>query len=129
MHRFIFAVVFWASGASHAADWVVLTSDESSRILLDLASVERKAPDEVRFRVKRIHSGQKDMMGLQYNATLGRYVLACDSGIVMFRQQFLLKDDEVVWTFPESGKAQKASQELSDAVIGAVCKPAADAPR
>lgn len=126
MGKFVLAGLLWFSAGAYAQEWVLLTSDEASRILLDVASLERNAPDEVRFQLKRVHTGQKDMMGLQYNATSSRYVLDCQSGLILFRQQFLLKDEEVVWTFPESGKAQKASLELPDAVIDAICRPAAD---
>lgn len=129
MGKFVWAGLLLLSAAAHAQEWVLLTSDETSRTLLDVASVERNASDEVRFQLKRVHTGQKDMMGLQYNATSSRYVLDCQSGLILFRQQFLLKDEEVVWTFPESGKAQKASMELPDAVIDAVCGPAADSAR
>lgn len=129
MGKFVWAAWLLFAAGAHAQEWVLLTSDETSRTLLDAASVERNAPDEVRFQLKRVHTGQKDMMGLQYNATSSRYVLDCQAGLLLFRQQFLLKDEEVVWTFPESGKAQKASMELPEAVIDAVCRPAADSAR
>lgn len=129
MNRFVFALLMLASASAGAEEWVTLSSDGSSRILLDAGSVERKPQGESSFRIKRIYGAQKDMMGLGYNATLSRYVLSCRTGEVLFRQQFLLQDDEVVWTFPESGKVQKASLELPDAVVGAICTPAADSSR
>jgi hypothetical protein len=117
------------STSAHAEDWVLLSSDDTSRTLLDAASVQRKSSDEVRFQIQRVHSAQKDMMGLQYNITRSRYLLNCQSGLVLFRQQFLLQDDEVVWTFPESDKAQKASMELPDGVMADICRRSTQSPR
>jgi hypothetical protein len=37
-------------------------------------------------------------------------------------QKFLLNDDEVVWTHPASNKKQKLSLELSDEVVGKICR-------
>lgn len=122
MNRWVFTGLLLVSAWTRAGDWVQLSSDDSSRLMLDAASVQRNASNEVRFQVKRIHSAQKDMMGLSYNATRNDYLLACQSGQILRRQQFLLQDDEVVWTFPESTKAQKAAPELSDTVVQEVCR-------
>ena len=129
MRKFVVAVALVLSTSAHAENWVLLSSDDSSRTLLDAASVQRKSSDEVRFQIQRVHSAQKDMMGLQYNITRSRYLLNCQSGLVLFRQQFLLQDDEVVWTFPESDKAQKASMELPDGVMADICRRSTQSPR
>lgn len=129
MRKFVVAAALVLSTSAHAEDWVLLSSDDSSRTLLDAASVQRKSSDEVRFQIQRVHSAQKDMMGLQYNITRSRYLLDCQSGLVLFRQQFLLQDDEVVWTFPESDKAQKASMELPDGVMAHICRRSTQSPR
>lgn len=129
MRKFVAAAVLLLSTSAYAEDWVLLSSDDSSRTLLDAASVQRKASTEVRFQIQRVHSAQKDMMGLQYNITRSRYLLDCQSGLVLFRQQFLLQDNEVVWTFPESDKAQKASMELPDGVMADICRRSTQSPR
>jgi hypothetical protein len=129
MRKFVVAAALVLSTSAHAEDWVLLSSDDTSRTLLDAASVQRKSSDEVRFQIQRVHSAQKDMMGLQYNITRSRYLLNCQSGLVLFRQQFLLQDDEVVWTFPESDKAQKASMELPDGVMADICRRSTQSPR
>jgi hypothetical protein len=129
MRKFVVAAVLVLSTSAHAEDWVLLSSDDTSRTLLDAASVQRKASNEVRFQIQRVHSAQKDMMGLQYNTTRSRYLLDCQSGLVLFRQQFLLQDDEVVWTFPESDKVQKASMELPDGVMADICRRSTQNPR
>jgi hypothetical protein len=129
MRKFVVAAALVLSTSAHAENWILLSSDDSSRTLLDAASVQRKSSDEVRFQIQRVHSAQKDMMGLQYNITRSRYLLNCQSGLVLFRQQFLLQDDEVVWTFPESDKAQKASMELPDGVMADICRRSTLSPR
>lgn len=125
MKRFVLAGCLLASAASQAgpqgADWVPVASGDTGRILLDAASVERNASNEVRFQVRRILSSQQDMMGLGYNATQSRYVLSCDAGQILFRQQFLLQGDEVVWTFPESSKPQRAGDELPEILLETLC--------
>lgn len=121
MNKLVFTALLLVSAWSRAEDWVLLSSDGASRILLDAASIERNASNEVRFQVRRTLGAQRDMMGLGYNATQSRYVLACESGQILFRQQFLLQGEEVVWTFPESGKPQKAGDELPEAVLSTVC--------
>ncbi len=122
MNRIVFTGLLLLSVWARAGDWVQLSSDDSSRLMLDAASVQRNASNEVRFQIQRIHNAQKDMMGLSYNAIRNDYLLACQSGQILRRQQFLLQDDEVVWTFPESTKVQKATPELSETVIQEVCR-------
>ncbi len=121
MNKFVVAWCLLVSAWARAADWVPVASSDDTRILLDAASVERTASNEVRFQLRRLLGGQRDMMGLGYNATQSRYVLSCDSGQILFRQQFLLQGEEVVWTFPESSKPQKAGDELPETLLETLC--------
>ncbi len=109
------------SGAARSADWVLVSSDETARTYLDASSVSRGASGETRFSLKLAYNNRRDMMSLEYNGALKNVVIACSSGMVLYRQQFLLNDDEVVWTFPESSKPDKADKELPEAIIRKVC--------
>lgn len=102
-------------------DWILLSSDELSSTFLDASSVKRTSSKQVQFQVKLIFRYPRDMMGLQHNAASTKYTVSCKSGLIFFRQKFLLNDDEIVWTFPASNKKQKAELELSDEVLGKVC--------
>lgn len=121
MRKFVLLTFLLVSCVAQADDWALVSSDDASRTFLGPVAVTSKATDEVRFKIRQVHNTQKDMMGLFFNTTEKVYVLACRSRQMLFRQQFLLVDDEIVWSFPESKKVQKASLELSDEVLVKVC--------
>jgi hypothetical protein len=122
MKAFVLMMCLTTAAAAHAGDWVVLASDTTSRTLVDTSSIKRDASDQVSFRIKQVFSTTKDMMGLRYDAAQSDYRISCQSSLVLFRQQFLMDGDEIVWTYPASDKSQKTSLELPEAVTSAICR-------
>lgn len=121
MKVLVLVVGLIAAAGAHAADWVMVASDAASRTWVDQSSIKRETADQVKVRIKQVFGTPKDMMGLRYDATQSDYRIACQSSQVLFRQQFLMEGDDIVWTYPESNKAQQASLELPEAVTSAVC--------
>jgi hypothetical protein len=122
MKKFIFLVLIFFSPLAKSADWVLLSNDELSSTFLDVHSVKRTSSKQVQFQIKLIFRSQRDMMGLLHNAASTNYKISCKSGLILFRQKFLLNDDEIVWTHPASDKKQKVELELSDEVLKKVCR-------
>ncbi len=114
-------MLMFSSAFARSDDWVLLSSDELSNTFFNASSVKRSSSKQVQFQTKVIYRSQRDMMGLQHTAALTNYTASCQSGQILFRQKFLLNDDEIVWTFPASDKKQKITMELSDEVLGKVC--------
>ena len=121
MKTLMFAVLLCLSVAARGEDWILISADDTARIFVDASSIIRGPSGETRFTLKFAYQDRRDMMSLEYNAALKKLVVACEQGLVLHQQQFLLNDDEVVWTFPESAKPEKAGKELPEAVIRKVC--------
>lgn len=121
MKTLAFVLLLCLSAAARGEDWVLISADDTARIFLDASSLSRATPGETRFTLKLAYKSRRDMMSLEYNAALKKLVVACETGLVLYQQQFLLNDDEVVWTFPESTKTEKAERQLPQAVISRVC--------
>ena len=122
MKKILFAVLLCLSFSAKGDDWVLLSSDELSKTFLDTSSIKRTSSKQIDFQIKQVFSSQRDMMGLQHNAARINYKISCQLGLILFQQKFLLNDDEIVWTHPASDKKQKATLELSDEVIGKICR-------
>jgi hypothetical protein len=122
MKKIFFAALLCLSLSAKGDDWVLLSSDELSKTFLDTSSIKRTASKQIDFQIKQVFNSQRDMMGLQHNAALMKYKMSCQLGLILFQQKFLLNDDEIVWTHPASDKKQKATSELSDEVVGKICR-------
>ncbi len=122
MKKILFAALLCLSLSAKGDDWVLLSSDELSKTFLDTSSIKRTASKQIDFQIKQVFNSQRDMMGLQHNAALMKYKISCQLGLILFQQKFLLNDDEIVWTHPTSDKKQKATLELSDEVVGKICR-------
>jgi hypothetical protein len=122
MKKILFAALLCLSFSAKGDDWVLLSSDELSKTFLDTSSIKRTSSKQIDFQIKQVFSSQRDMMGLQHNAARINYKISCQLGLILFQQKFLLNDDEIVWTHPASDKKQKATLELSDEVIGKICR-------
>ena len=121
MKKLIFLVLIIFSPLAKSADWVLLSNDELSSTFLDVHSLKRTSSKQVQFQIKMVFRSQRDMMGLLHNAASTNYKVSCQSGLIVFRQKFLLNDDEIVWTHPASNQKQKVALELSDEVLRKVC--------
>jgi hypothetical protein len=122
MKKILFTALLCLSFSAQAKDWVLLSSDELSKTFLDTSSIKRSSSKQIDFQIKQVFNSQRDMMGLQHNAALMKYKISCQLGLILFQQKFLLNDDEVVWTHPASINKQKAALELSDEVVGKICR-------
>ena len=122
MKKILFAAILCLSFSAKANDWVLLSSDELSKTFLDTSSIKRSSSKQIDFQIRQVFSSQRDMMGLQHNAAVTNYKISCQLGLILFQQKFLLNDDEVVWTHPASNKKQKLRLELSDEVVGKICR-------
>ena len=122
MKKFIFLVLIFFSPWAKSADWVLLSNDELSSTFLDVHSVKRTSSKQVQFQIKLIFRSQRDMMRLLHPPASTNYKISCKCGLILFRQKFLLNDDEIVWTHPASDKKQKVELELSDEVLKKVCR-------
>lgn len=121
MKKIVFLVLMFFSALAKGDDWVLLSSDQLSSTFLDGLSVKRTSSQQAQFQIKLVFRYPRDMMGLQHNAASTKYTVSCKSGLILFRQKFLLNDDEIVWTFPASNEKQKAKLELPDEVLDKVC--------
>ena len=122
MKKILFAALLCLSLSARGDDWVLLSIDELSKTFLDTSSIKRTSSKQIDFQIKQVFNSQRDMMGLQHNAALMKYKKSCQLGLILFQQKFLLNDDEIVWTHPASDKKQKAILELSDEVMGKICR-------
>jgi hypothetical protein len=122
MKKILFTALLCLSFSAQANDLVLLSSDELSKTFLDTSSIKRTSSKQIDFQTKQVFRSQRDMMGLQHNAVVINYKISCQLGLILFQQKFLLNDDEVVWTHPASNKKQKAALELSDDVVGKICR-------
>jgi hypothetical protein len=122
MKKILFAAFLCLSFSAKGNDLVLLSSDELSKTFLDTSSIKRTSSKQIDFQIKQVFRSQRDMMGLQHNAAVINYKISCQLGLIFFQQKFLLNDDEVVWTHPASNKKQKAALELSDEVVGKICR-------
>jgi hypothetical protein len=122
MKKILSTALLCLSFSAQANDLVLLSSDELSKTFLDTSSIKRSSSKQIDFQIKQVFNSQRDMMGLQHNAALMKYKISCQLGLILFQQKFLLNDDEVVWTHPASNKKQKAALELSDDVVGKICR-------
>ena len=122
MKKILFAAFLFLSLSAEANDWVLLSSDELSKTFLDTSSIKRSSSKQINFQTKQVFRSQRDMMGLQHNAAVTNYKISCQLGLILFQQKFLLNDDEIVWTHPASNKKQKLTLELSDEVVGKICR-------
>lgn len=121
MKHVMLVLLLCLSGMARSEDWALIATDDTARTFLDASSVSRATSGETRFSIKLVYHNRRDMMSLEYNGALKHFVLACGSGLMLYRQQFLMNDAEVVWTFPESSKHEKANRELPEAIIRKVC--------
>ncbi len=121
MKILMFTLLLCLSVAARGEDWVLISADDTTRIFLDASSVNRATPGEPRITLKLAYSNRRDMMSLEYNGALKKLVIACEKGLVLYQQQFLLNDDDVVWTFPETTKPEPVGKALPDAVVRKVC--------
>ena len=113
-------VLLFTSFSAKSADWLLISTDNSSEIFLSdekITDTEGKKP----FKVKIDFKNSRDIMGLKYNSMTKLYVISCKLDLVNFRQQFAFNNDELVWTFPESTKDEKASLEIPLKVLEEVC--------
>jgi hypothetical protein len=122
MKKILFTALLCLPFSAQANDLVLLSSDELSKTFLDTSSIKRSSSKQIDFQIKQVFNSQRDMMGLQHNAVVINYKISCQLGLILFQQKFLLNDDEVVWTHPASNKKQKAALELSDEVVGKICR-------
>ena len=122
MKKILTLVLLFLSLSAKGDDWVFVSSDELSKTFLDASSIKRTSSQQENFQIKHVFFSQRDMMGLQHNAAVTNYKISCQLGLILFQQKFLLNDDEIVWTHPASDKKQKATLELSDEVIGKICR-------
>ena len=122
MKKILTLVLLFLSLSAKGDDWVFVSSDELSRTFLDASSIKRTSSKQIDFQIKQVFNSQRDMMGLQHNAAVTNYKISCQLGLILFQQKFLLNDDEIVWTHPASNKKQKAALELSDEVVGKICR-------
>lgn len=122
MKKILSTALLCLSFSAQANDLVLLSSDELSKTFLDTSSIKRTSSKQIDFQTKQVFRSQRDMMGLQHNAVVINYKISCQLGLILFQQKFLLNDDEVVWTHPASNKKQKAALELSDDVVGKICR-------
>ncbi len=124
MKKIVLTVLLGLSSAAQGQEWSLLAEDGSTRTFLATPSAGVNERGEIQLQIKTVFINRMDMMGLQYDASLKKYLVSCNAGTVLSRQQFLLNGDEVVWTFPESRKEQKASMEIAPDVLGKICQPA-----
>lgn len=129
MRSLVVIALFILSTAASADDWTLLSTAEPTRTYITTPVATGDSANAFRFQLKTVFINRMDMMGLQYDASLKTFVVSCEARTVLFRQQFLLDGDEVVWTFPESRKEQPAHLELAPEVLPKICPPAADAER
>jgi hypothetical protein len=122
MKKILFTALLCLSFSAQANDLVLLSSDELSKTFLDTSSIKRTFSKQIDFQTKQVFRSQRDMMGLQHNAAVTNYKISCQLGLILFQQKFLLNDDEIVWTHPASNKKQKLTLELSDEVVGKICR-------
>jgi hypothetical protein len=116
----LFFILLFLSLAARAESWVLVSSDDSSKVFL---SYEKKftVQGKKSFKLKFVFNGYRDLMGLKYNSTESLYVISCDLDLIYSKQQFAFDDVELVWTFPETNKHEKASTALPKDVLEEVC--------
>ncbi len=124
MKKIFLLVLLCLSAAAQGEEWMPLSADEGAQTLLAISPARADRPGELQVQIKTAFINRMDMMGLQYDASLKKYVVSCASGTILSRQQFLLSGEEVVWTFPESRKEQKASPEIAPEVMNKICQTA-----
>jgi hypothetical protein len=103
------------------AEWILLTSDEVTRTYLEKTPVLRRDTGQVGFRMRVAYAKPRDMMGLQYDSVVSRYLISCPANQVLTVQRFLLQDTAVVWTFPETHDQVPAEREIPGNVLAVVC--------
>jgi hypothetical protein len=102
-------------------DWFTIDADDGTVILAKILPADSNVSVNTRLKFKIIHKNSRDMMGLTYNGTIYEYLVSCKSTEIYQRQQFLLNDEQIVWTFPESKKTSKQSLEIPEYIIREAC--------
>ncbi len=121
MNITVFIALVFFSATARAENWVLLAKDEAAKTFVDAPAAQDGGHADIRFRIKEVYSARKDMMGLEYTASMRTYVLSCKSKMISFRQQFLLMDEQIVWTYPAVTDVRKAGQELPADVLARLC--------
>jgi hypothetical protein len=120
-HASLAALVLIAATA-RGEDWVLVASDDFTRTYVDASAVSRTQGAETRFQMRIRFSKPRDMMGLRYDGATTRYVISCETNLVLSKQRFLLDGAEMVWTFPFTDAPVQADREIPGEVLSSVCR-------
>jgi hypothetical protein len=116
------AALVLIAATAHGEDWILVASDDFTRTYLDASAVSRTQGTETRFQMRIRYSKPRDMMGLRYDGATTRYVISCESNLVLSSQRLLLDGAEMVWTFPVTDTPVQADREIPGEVLGSVCR-------
>ena len=120
MNKFLFLVLLLISLAARSEDWIVISTDNTSKLFLsNEKSITVKGKKLI--KIKSTFNDYRDLMGLKYNSTISIYVTSCELDLVDSKQQFAFNDNELVWTFPETNKREKASLAIPKEALDYVC--------
>jgi hypothetical protein len=120
VNKFLFLVLLLISLAARSEDWIVISTDNTSKLFLsNEKSITVKGKKLI--KIKSTFNDYRDLMGLKYNSTISIYVTSCELDLVDSKQQFAFNDNELVWTFPETNKREKASLAIPKEALDYVC--------
>lgn len=120
MNKIFLIILLFNSAFARAEDWKLISTDNLSNTFLSNEKII-DLDNKKRFKVKSIFKNSRDIMGLQYNSTITSFIISCELDLINARQQFAFNGNELVWTFPESTKDERASAEIPKKALEEVC--------
>lgn len=121
MRKIIFIAFILISATVRGNESVLLSSDELSRTFLILPFGDKTESNKIQFQIKVVFNNPRDMMGLSFNTTAKTYIVSCKQDRILFKQEFLLDNNETVWTFPVSENKGKPTSEFSRDILTKIC--------